>query len=96
MSFLVQQLHRGRYLTFKAVVGDDDSEFFARLYNAFGLVWEQVGGPSRRRNRALPLTSHADAVARIDCGCAAITRHEAEEATGLFDPACWDKILDEV
>jgi hypothetical protein len=29
-------------------------------------------------------------------GCAAITRHEAEEATGLFDPACWDKILDEV
>lgn len=93
MAFLVQQKFRRKYYTFRAVAISAAADPW---YNKFGLFWERVGEPSRTKNGALPLVNHYDGTALIDCGCAAITREEAEQATGLYAPACWDKILDDV
>jgi hypothetical protein len=57
------------------------------VFNPYGLRWQFV------ERRAAPFPG-VRVVEYVYVG--GIMWHEAEEATGLFDPACWDKILDEV
>jgi hypothetical protein len=61
-------------------------------YNPSGLIWVRVED-TETSGRELPVVCRGY---NLDCGCSAILDDEAEQATGLHAPVCWDKIMDEL
>lgn len=86
MAFLVQWHDTwggGAFVTYAAFQAKDDP------LSTCGLYWREESRGGRRTG--LPLV---EVHFPLDCGTAVVTPEEAEQATGLHAPACWDKILD--
>lgn len=80
---------------YRATLYPADGEHYrlmTRVYNPLALIWSPVGAGEDVPAMIPSITVRT----RPDVGCGAINQEEAEEATGLHAPACWDKIMDEL
>lgn len=77
---------------FRAAQLSSDNVNRMMSFNPLGLVWIHVPD-AEAGTTALPVVRRAY---NLDVGCGAINQDEAEQATGLHEPVCWDKIMDEL